>query len=309
MGLVSFLRSPESLTPPESTRLTASATRPSRVRPSLSIHPVGYVIVRSAMRRGGRKRPNPKGIVYGKPKHQGINQLKAVRNLRAIAEERVGRRFTNLRVLGSYWINQVCRSAWRRVRRMPPTSTTRSFLSILLTMPSETIPRSTGSATPLTSTVSSVVSPPLVATTVVCSREVTSPTSALVAPGELPGREETLSPSDATDKRSTPVLLCNLWLHCMLELSFSNIWLQSLFCSLSNTQRCELAEMLLCPCFCVFMQIFRCRAFPLLCMLLPQTPISPSSLEGRLVLVSIRIIITIIAPFLGRTVFFLNVSS
>lgn len=36
----------------------------------------------------------------------GINQLKYQRALRATAEERVGRRCANLRVLNSYWINQ-----------------------------------------------------------------------------------------------------------------------------------------------------------------------------------------------------------
>ena len=66
----------------------------------------GYVIVRVAVRRGGRKRPNGKGIVYGKPKHHGINQLKFGRNLRSVAEERAGARFTNTRVLNSYWVNQ-----------------------------------------------------------------------------------------------------------------------------------------------------------------------------------------------------------
>lgn len=66
----------------------------------------GYTIYRTAVRRGGRKRPNGKGIVYGKPKHHGINQLKFARNLRSVAEERVGRRCPNLRVLNSYWVNQ-----------------------------------------------------------------------------------------------------------------------------------------------------------------------------------------------------------
>lgn len=67
----------------------------------------GYVVYRVAVRRGGRKRPVSKGIVYGKPKNQGINQLKFARNLRSVAEERIGRRAPNLRVLNSYWINQV----------------------------------------------------------------------------------------------------------------------------------------------------------------------------------------------------------
>ncbi|KAL2452466.1 Large ribosomal subunit protein eL15 [Exophiala dermatitidis] len=66
----------------------------------------GYVIYRVRVRRGGRKRPVPKGATYGKPTNQGVNQLKYQRSLRATAEERVGRRCANLRVLNSYWINQ-----------------------------------------------------------------------------------------------------------------------------------------------------------------------------------------------------------
>ncbi len=36
----------------------------------------------------------------------GVNQLKYQRSLKATAEERVGRRCANLRVLNSYWVNQ-----------------------------------------------------------------------------------------------------------------------------------------------------------------------------------------------------------
>jgi hypothetical protein len=67
----------------------------------------GYVVYRIRVRRGGRKRPVPKGIVYGKPKHQGITQLKFQRNKRSVAEERAGRRLGGLRVLNSYWVNEV----------------------------------------------------------------------------------------------------------------------------------------------------------------------------------------------------------
>lgn len=67
----------------------------------------GYVIYRVRVRRGGRKRPVPKGIVYGKPKNQGITQLKFQRNKRSVAEERAGRRLGGLKVLNSYWINEV----------------------------------------------------------------------------------------------------------------------------------------------------------------------------------------------------------
>mmetsp|Transcript_5175 Transcript_5175/g.7778 ORF Transcript_5175/g.7778 Transcript_5175/m.7778 type:complete len:206 (-) Transcript_5175:101-718(-) len=66
----------------------------------------GFRCYRVAIRRGGRKRPNYKGIVYGKPTNQGINQLKNVRSLQAIAEQRAGRKCENMRILNSYWINQ-----------------------------------------------------------------------------------------------------------------------------------------------------------------------------------------------------------
>jgi Ribosomal L15 len=51
--------------------------------------------------------PVLQGIVYGKPVHQGITQLKPTRNLKNVAEERVGRKIGSLRVLNSYWVNQV----------------------------------------------------------------------------------------------------------------------------------------------------------------------------------------------------------
>lgn len=66
----------------------------------------GFVIYRVRVRRGGRKRPVAKGIIYGKPKNQGVKGLKFARNLRSVAEERVGRRCGNLRVLNSYWVNE-----------------------------------------------------------------------------------------------------------------------------------------------------------------------------------------------------------
>lgn len=66
----------------------------------------GIVVYRVRVRRGGRKKQVRKGQVMGKPATHGVNQLKPVRSLRCIAEERVGRKCPNLRVLNSYWINQ-----------------------------------------------------------------------------------------------------------------------------------------------------------------------------------------------------------
>ena len=59
------------------------------------------------VRRGGRKRPVPKGIVYGKPTNQGVTQLKFQRSKRSVAEERAGRKLGGLRVVNSYWLNEV----------------------------------------------------------------------------------------------------------------------------------------------------------------------------------------------------------
>lgn len=48
----------------------------------------GYAVFRIRVRRGGRKKPVPKGATYGKPKSQGVNQLKPTRNLQSVAEVR-----------------------------------------------------------------------------------------------------------------------------------------------------------------------------------------------------------------------------
>lgn len=47
---------------------------------------LGYVIFRIRVRRGGRKRPVPKGATFGKPKSHGVNELKPTRNLQSVAE-------------------------------------------------------------------------------------------------------------------------------------------------------------------------------------------------------------------------------
>jgi len=81
-------------------------TRPDKARRLGYRATQGFVIYRVRVRRGGRKRPVPKGCTYGKPKGHGVNHLKPTRNLQAIAEERVGRRCAGLRVLNSYWVGQ-----------------------------------------------------------------------------------------------------------------------------------------------------------------------------------------------------------
>lgn len=75
------------------------------------------------VRRGGRKRPVRKGIQYGKPKNQGITELKFRRCKRSVAEERAGRRCGNLRVLNSYWVNEDAGHKYYEVIMVDPSHT------------------------------------------------------------------------------------------------------------------------------------------------------------------------------------------
>ncbi|KAG6423879.1 hypothetical protein SASPL_114284 [Salvia splendens] len=84
----------------------------------------GYVIYRVHMRRGGRKRPVSKGIVYGKPTNQGVTQLKFQRSKQSVAEERAGRKLDGLRVLSSYWINEDSTYKYFEVILIDPAHTT-----------------------------------------------------------------------------------------------------------------------------------------------------------------------------------------
>merc|ERR1712240_721417 len=81
-------------------------TRPDKARRLGYRAKQGIVIYRCRVRRGGRKRPVPKGATYGKPKREGVNQIKFQRGTRSKAEERAGRLAGALRVLNSYWICQ-----------------------------------------------------------------------------------------------------------------------------------------------------------------------------------------------------------
>merc|ERR1712100_215210 len=78
-------------------------TRPDKARRVGYRAKQGYIIYRVRIKRGSRKKRVAKGIVYGKPVGQGVKKWKAARNLRSVAEERVGRKCGGLRVLNSYW--------------------------------------------------------------------------------------------------------------------------------------------------------------------------------------------------------------
>merc|ERR1711890_228762 len=81
-------------------------TRPEKARALGYKAKQGHVIYRVRVRRGCRKRLAPKGATYGKPVHEGINQLKFQRRLQSVAEERAGKALGGLRVMNSYWVGQ-----------------------------------------------------------------------------------------------------------------------------------------------------------------------------------------------------------
>merc|ERR1711904_713772 len=80
----------------------------------------GYLIYRVRVKRGDRKKRVAKGIVYGKPKNQGVNKIKMRRNFRSIAEERIGRKCGALRVLNSYWVTSDAVHKWYEVIMVDP---------------------------------------------------------------------------------------------------------------------------------------------------------------------------------------------
>ena len=121
MSFILRLRSWEYRQLPVIHRATRSS-RPEKARKLGYKVKEGYCIWRVRVRRGGRKRPVSKGIVYGKPSSVGISKLKFARNLRSCAEERVGKRVPELRVLNSYWVGQDGTFKYFEVICVDPTS-------------------------------------------------------------------------------------------------------------------------------------------------------------------------------------------
>lgn len=95
-------------------------TRPEKARRLGYKAKRGYVVYRVRVRRGGRKRQCVHGISYGKPRNIGIVGLKPSRSLRALAEQKVGRRLPSLRVLNSYWVAQDGSYKWYEVILIDP---------------------------------------------------------------------------------------------------------------------------------------------------------------------------------------------
>jgi large subunit ribosomal protein L15e len=81
----------------------------------------GFVLVRTRIGRGGRKRP-----LYGKrgrkPSKTGLVKYTPRKSLQKIAEQRVQKKYPNLEVLGSYYVGEDGRSKWFEVILVDPNS-------------------------------------------------------------------------------------------------------------------------------------------------------------------------------------------
>lgn len=66
----------------------------------------GISVFRVRIKRGTRRRDYNNGNTRGKPSNAGIYQIKLALNLQNRAEQKVGKRCANLRVLNSYWVGQ-----------------------------------------------------------------------------------------------------------------------------------------------------------------------------------------------------------
>lgn len=62
----------------------------------------GYIVVRTRVRRGGRRKT--RFTAGRRPKRMGVNKITPKKSIKRIAEERVARKYPNLEVLNSYWV-------------------------------------------------------------------------------------------------------------------------------------------------------------------------------------------------------------
>ena len=73
----------------------------------------GVIIVRARVGRGGMRKQRP--VAGRRPKHIGVSRIKQGISMRKVAEGRVGEKFPNLEVLGSYFLHKDGMNIWYEV--------------------------------------------------------------------------------------------------------------------------------------------------------------------------------------------------
>jgi large subunit ribosomal protein L15e len=80
----------------------------------------GFVVVRTRVRRGGRRKLRP--VLGRRQKRMGVTKFTAAKSKRLIAEERTARKYPNLEVLNSYWAWQDGRYKWFEIILVDPSN-------------------------------------------------------------------------------------------------------------------------------------------------------------------------------------------
>ena len=79
----------------------------------------GFVVVRTRVRRGGRRKIRP--VLGRRQKRMGVKKFTPAKSKRLIAEERAARKYPNLEVLNSYWVWQDGRYKWFEIVMVDPS--------------------------------------------------------------------------------------------------------------------------------------------------------------------------------------------
>ncbi|MFW5965803.1 MAG: 50S ribosomal protein L15e [Halodesulfurarchaeum sp.] len=78
----------------------------------------GIVLTRVSVRKGGARKS--RFTAGRRSKRTGVNRIGRAKNLQRIAEERVSRKYPNLRVLNSYWVGEDGSQKWFEVILVDP---------------------------------------------------------------------------------------------------------------------------------------------------------------------------------------------
>ena len=78
----------------------------------------GIVLARASVRKGTARKSRFTG--GRRSKRQGVNRIGRRKNIQRIAEERVSRKYPNLRVLNSYWVGEDGSQKWFEVILVDP---------------------------------------------------------------------------------------------------------------------------------------------------------------------------------------------
>jgi large subunit ribosomal protein L15e len=79
----------------------------------------GFVVVRSRVLRGGRRKLRP--VLGRRQKRMGVTKFTAAKSKRLMAEERAARKYPNMEVLNSYWVWQDGHYKWFEVIMVDPS--------------------------------------------------------------------------------------------------------------------------------------------------------------------------------------------